>query len=108
MHPQTHFHIITEGNNGYIGVCSGCRQYNFVYKNILLIFLEDELINFLEWLNANRFSRNNYVQLCHGRDRVYTSPHSNLFLAFNDEELDEIAAMTAEVKLIIDAQKILR
>jgi hypothetical protein len=46
--------------------------------------------------------------LYHGRSKVFTSPHSNLFLAFNDEELDEIATMATEVKLILDAHNILK
>lgn len=107
MHTQSNFKILTQIDNGYIGVCDCCQQYNFVYKNLLIIFLEEELISFLDWLSSNRFSRDYLVTLYHGRNRVYASPHSNLYLAFSDAELDEIAAMTAEVKLILDAQKIL-
>jgi hypothetical protein len=107
MHDQTHFKILTQTANGYIGVCSCCYQFNFVYRNILAVFMEEELLNFLDWLNANRYSRDYFVTLYHGRNKVYASPHSNLFLAFNDIELDEIFEMSAEVKLMIEAQKIL-
>ena len=76
------FHILVECDNGYIGVCGCCYEYNFVYKNILLIFSQDELTRFCAWLLQHRFHENTYLPLPHGRTRVFTSPLSNLLWLF--------------------------
>lgn len=108
MHAQSQFKIISENANGYIGVCDCCQQYNFVFNNLFIVFQEDELLNFLDWLRYNRSSKECQMMLHNGRNKLYTSPHTNLFLAFNDEELDEIETMAGEVKLLLDARRILK
>src|SRR5688572_28350544 len=99
MHSPSEFKVISETNSSYIGYCECCLQYNFAFNNLLIVFSEDELINFLDWLQCNRSSTANELALPNGRTRVYSSPHGNLFLVFNDTELDEIDLMAAEVKL---------
>lgn len=108
MHAQSQFKIISENTKGYIGVCDCCHQYNFVFNNLFIVFQEDELLNFLDWLHYNRFSKECHTMLHNGRSKLYASPHSNLFIAFNDEELDEIETMASEVKLLLDAKRILQ
>ncbi|HYF68232.1 MAG TPA: DUF6686 family protein [Ohtaekwangia sp.] len=107
-HSQSSFRIISETAHGYIGKCECCHQYNFVFNNLLISFLEDELINFLDWLQGSRYSNDTCISLYNGRDRVYTSLHSNLFLTFSDGELNDIEQMTVEVKLMIEASHALR
>jgi hypothetical protein len=53
-----------------------------------------------------RSSRENFQPLPHGRDRIYSSPHSNLYLVFNDEELNELEELFAGVRLILEARRI--
>ncbi len=107
MHEQTSdFQILTDCANGYIGVCRCCQEFNFGYKTILITFQEEEMIQFFEWIIAGRTELNDSV-LPHGRNRVYSSPYGNLYLAFNDEELDEIAKLYAEVQLMMETRRIL-
>ncbi|MBX2965820.1 MAG: hypothetical protein KF845_06720 [Cyclobacteriaceae bacterium] len=101
------FRILSENEHGYIGQCLGCSEFNFVYKNILVTFSEDNLLNFGHWLLDNRNNPEFYFVLPNGRSRVYNSPIPNLFLAFNDAELDEVSQLFSEVKLLLEARKIL-
>lgn len=107
MHQSSAFTILTQHANGYIGVCECCQDFQVAYKTLLIIFREEELHNYFAWLLGNRHTRENFVPLPHGRDRVYASPHSNLFLVFNDTELDELASLYTETQLILEARKIL-
>ncbi len=106
-HADSHFSILTENDNGYIGVCMCCHEFNFAYKNILLTFQEEDMIRFFDWVIENRRNPQHYMPLQHNRARVYSSPHSNLFLAFNELELDEVSDLYNETRLILSAQKIL-
>jgi hypothetical protein len=102
------FKIISESDRGYIGKCSCCDQYNFVYNNLILVFNKVEMINFLDWLQQYRFSRDTHMTLYNGRNRIYSSPQTNLFFAFNESELEELQLMTAEVKLLVEVSDILK
>lgn len=109
MHQQdSPLSILAEGLNGYIGVCDCCHEFNFVYKNLLLAFRQDELVRFCEWLIENRYSRSTFLPLPHGRTRVYKSPLSNLFIAFYDDELDEVEQMFSQARLLIEARSIVQ
>jgi hypothetical protein len=108
IHNNSHFNIVAESKNGYVSVCECCYQYSFSFNNLLLVFGEEQMLNFFEWLMAYRYSRENYVSLPGGRDHIYSSPHTNLFLVYNDEELDEISALFAEVQLALEVRKILK
>ena len=90
MSEHPHFNVLAECRNGYIGVCECCHEYNFVYKNLFLIFSQDELIRFCEWVLSYRAHENTYLPLPHGRTRVYKSHLGNLYIAFRDDELDEV------------------
>lgn len=100
--------MVVESKNGYVSVCECCHQYSFSYNNLLLVFGEEQMLNFFEWLMAYRYSRENYVSLPGGRDRIYSSPNNNLFLVYNDEELDEIAALFGELQVVLEIRKILK
>jgi|SRR5688500_3217904 hypothetical protein len=108
MSEDTTFHILAECDNGYIGVCECCDEYNFVYKNILLIFSQEELSRFCAWLLQHRFHESTYLPLAHGRTRVFTSPLSNLFIAFREDELDEVDELFSQAKLVLDARDLLQ
>lgn len=109
MHQQeSPLSILAESENGYIGVCDCCHEFNFVYKNLLLAFRQDELVRFCEWLIAYRHHNETFLPLPHGRTRVYKSPLSNLFIAFYDEELDEVDTLFSQAKLVIEARTIIQ
>ncbi|MEJ0054659.1 MAG: hypothetical protein WDN75_02860 [Bacteroidota bacterium] len=48
------------------------------------------------------------MALPHGRGYVLSSPIHNLFMVYNDEELDAIEGLYAEVRLIMEAKRILK
>jgi hypothetical protein len=106
MHEKTSREIIAEGLNGYVSRCTCCQEFNVCYKNVLLVFDEDAMMRFFEWILENRTSRTNYQPLPHGRNRVYASPHSNLYLAYNDAEIDELEDLSVEVRLVLEARKL--
>jgi hypothetical protein len=106
-HKKSNFRILTECDHGYIGICDCCREFNFAYKNTLLTFQEDEMCRFFDWVIANRNSPEHYMPMQHGRSKVFSSPNSNLFLVYHDDELDEILLMYSQTKLMIEAQKVL-
>lgn len=107
MHQNPEFKIIAECREGYIGVCECCQEFNFAFKNVLLTFQEEEMIAFFEWMIAGRDSCENCTQLYHGRNRIFSGPHSNLFLVYNDEEMDEMIRMFHEVMVLIEARNLL-
>jgi hypothetical protein len=107
MHLKDKFKLLAEHEHGYIGMCECCREFNFAYKTVLLGFGEEEMLNFFEWVSSNRFNPDHYMMLQHGRSRIFTSPHSNLYLVFNDEEITDILGMYTEARLVLEAEKIL-
>lgn len=104
-HTDSHFKILAECPEGYIGVCECCREFNFAYKTILLSFQEDEMHQFFDWLNSR--TPEHYMPMRHGRNRIFSSPHSNLFLTFSDEEMTEIAQLYHQTEILLQAQRLL-
>src|SRR5690349_4147625 len=107
QHDETAFRVLAEGIDGYLGVCTCCRKFNFAYKTVLLSFQEDEMHRFFDWLITNSKNREHYAPLRHGRNHVFSSPHSNLFLTFNDQELEEIEALYHQAILLLQAEQLL-
>src|SRR5688572_29989506 len=106
-HKESYFRILAESDNGYIGECECCHEFNFAFKTVLLTFQEEELHQFFAWLISSWHSPECYMPLRHGRNRVFASPHSNLFLTYNDQELDEITHLYNETVILLEAQKAL-
>ena len=100
--------ILAECQNGYIGVCHCCHEYNFVYKNLLLAFRQDELVRLCEWLIEYRYHRETFLPLPHVRTRVFKSPLSNMFIAFHEEELDDVDQMFSQARLLFEAREIVQ
>jgi hypothetical protein len=108
MHKATsNFQVLAECDNGYIGVCSCCLEFNFAYKTVLLSFQEEEMTRFFDWLIDRRSCPKNYLPMRHGRNRIFSSPNSNLYLTYNDEELDEIIRLYNEARIVLETQRIL-
>lgn len=106
MHQSIGFEILAACENGYVSECSCCRDLNFAYKNILLAFPEDEMFRFLDWIIEFRYRPEAFQPLPHQRDRVYCSPLSNLFLAFNEPELQEIEVLLEQTRILIETRKL--
>jgi hypothetical protein len=96
QHQETTFRILVECSDGYIGTCTCCSEFNFAYKTVLVSFQEEEMHRFFDWLITNCETQEHYMPLRNGRNRVFSSPHSNLFLAFNDQELDEQGTLSPD------------
>lgn len=101
------FQIITQCNDGYIGYCECCGDFNLAYKTLLLVFQQDEMMRLLHWIEENRNNGDFLFPFPHGRDRIYRSPISNLYLLFNEAELDDLSNMAMESKLILEARKVI-
>jgi hypothetical protein len=108
MHESPGFQILSECVDGYISECTCCHEFNFVYKNIVLCFEQEELYRFLHWLLDTRYDPDSYFPMPHRRNRVYRSPLTNLCLAFNQEELEDIETLFAETQLVLEAQRVLK
>lgn len=106
-HTNTQFKIFAECANGYVGVCECCREYNFAYKTVLITFQEDEMHSFFDWVTTNRNSPNHYMPMRHVRNRVFSSPSSNLFLTFSEGELEEINQFYHETLILEQAKSAL-
>jgi hypothetical protein len=106
MHQRSNLEIITESLNGYVSRCLCCHGYNIGYKNVLLVFDEEAMLRFFDWVISNRQSLENYQPLPHGRNRIFSSPHSNLFLVYSDEEIDELADLFAEIQIVLEARRL--
>jgi hypothetical protein len=106
-HERSHFQILAECENGYIGICDCCEQMNFAYKNILLTFQHTGLCEFCTWLIECRSNPDYCYNLPHGRNHVYQSPMQNFFLVLSADELNEIERLYNETQLVIEARKLI-
>jgi len=104
---EDNFEILAECEEGYIGICRHCQEFNYSFKNILLTFQEQEMDNFFEWMIGCRQNGACEMVLPHGRGYVLSSPIHNLFIVYNDEEFDAIEKLYSEVRLMREAKKIL-
>ena len=105
MHKEA-YQVLSECANGYVGICTSCKEFNFAYKNVLLTFEEDTLLEFFTWLIEGRDNPRHLVELPHGRCNVYQSPMCNLFLIYTREELNEIEQLFMEVQIMLQARSI--
>ncbi len=108
IHHESSFQLLAECPNGYIGECTCCQKFNVAYKSILLTFAEENLCAFFEWILTARYDYESYWPMPHGRERVFTSPFSNLYLTFREDELDELAELYARTQLILEARNLVK
>lgn len=106
MHQQSSLDILAQCENGYVSQCDCCQDFNVTYKNVLLVFTEESMQRFFEWIFTYRTCRDNYQPLPHGRDRIYSGPHNNLFFVFNDHELDELCQLYTQSSIVLEARRI--
>ena len=101
------FNVLAENEHGYVGQCACCEEFNFAYKNLLITFSEEHLMSFFDWVLTNQDNPEFQYPLRHGRMHVYQSPVENLFVTFNEEELEDLQQLSTEVKLVLEARKII-
>lgn len=107
INESTNFQVLSECDDGYIGVCRCCWEFNFVFKNVLLTFQEPEMCEFFDWLLECRRNRTMVMPLPIGDRHVYRSPLYNMFLVYSEEELDLVEQLYTETKLILETIKII-
>ena len=101
------FNIIAECPRGYIGQCTGCKEYNFAFNNLLITFSEDHLVWFFDWVLQNRDNPDFHFLLANGQDRIYKSPLENLFITFNSNELEDMEILYGQLQIVWQARQIL-
>ena len=106
MHSESDREILAESAHGFVSRCPCCLEYNVAFKTVLLVFDEDAMLRFFEWVLSYRHSLENFHAFPHGRHHLYSSPHSNLFLVYSDQELDDLSVMFAEVQILLEARKL--
>ncbi|MCF0057858.1 DUF6686 family protein [Dyadobacter sp. CY356] len=110
MHDASHSHsslrILSQSKNGYIGQCSCCDHYNFVFGNVLFIFSEDGLSGFHAMLYDKHQFQSLDTALPHGRNHLLRSPIPNFMLSFNDDEVEEIKNLLQETLLALEIDRI--
>lgn len=110
MHGSTHEHsslrILSQSKNGYIGQCSCCGHYNFVFGNVLFMLSEDGLNGFHAVLYDESQFCTIDTALPHGRNHLLPLPIPNLMLSFNDEEVEEMKGLFQEALLALEIDQI--
>ncbi|MCW5911134.1 MAG: hypothetical protein KIT62_08675 [Cyclobacteriaceae bacterium] len=104
---ESPFQVLAECREGYIGLCSCCGELNFVYKNLLLTFQEAEFHHFFEWWFDQCDRQHYHITLLNGKTHFFTGPVPNMFLVYTKDELEEIKHLYTEVKLALDARRII-
>lgn len=107
INENNNFQILAECNDGYVGVCRCCWEFNFLFKNVLLTFQEPEMCDFFNWIIECRRNGSMMMPLPPGDRHVYRSPLYNFFIVYSEEELDEIEGLYAQVRLMLETIKIL-
>ncbi|SDM96149.1 DUF6686 family protein [Siphonobacter aquaeclarae] len=105
MHQHHCFRTLSQRENGYIGYCDSCQSYNVAYQNLLLVFNADDYQYFLEMLKER--TNMTYFPTTHGKEIMMRSPIMNLNILLAENELDDLIEMMDELRLLVDAQKIL-
>jgi hypothetical protein len=106
-HQDNGFRILSECADGYIGMCTCCREFNFAYKTILLSFQEEDMQRTFNWLIANGRTHKQSMPMRHGRRGILSSELSNLYLVFNKTDLEEIKVLFQQALLLLEVENVL-
>ena len=111
MHDDSHSYstlrILSQSDKGYIGRCTCCDHYNFVFGNILFLFSEDGLNGFRSLLYDQQHVHALESPLPNGKNVLLPSPIPNFMLSFTEEEMDEIKGLFQETMLALEVDRIL-
>lgn len=105
-HSYNSLRILSQSENGYIGQCSCCDHYNFVFGNALFIFTEDGLTGFHSVLYDKCYFQKLEEPLPHGKNHLLLSPIPNFMLSFDSDEMEEIKNLFQEALLALEIDKI--
>lgn len=110
MHDASHAYntlrVLSQSDNGYIGQCSCCDHYNFVFGNFLFIFTEDGLNGFNSVLYENDLFHSLETALPNGKCVLLPSPIPNFMLSFSKVEMTEIKGLFQETLLALEIERI--
>ena len=108
MHNKSkNFKILSVSQEGYVGVCTCCREFNLAYQNLLITFPEEGMVKFYHWLQEGMKNPDTSIELHHNKNRVFKGPAGNFYMTFNDEEIEVILNMIEEAMIVIEAKRIL-
>ena len=110
MHDASHSYsalrILSQSDNGYIGLCSCCGHYNFVFGNFLFVFTEHGLNGFHAVLYDKQHLHSLETSLPNGKTILLPSPIPNFMLSFNESEMEEIKGLFQETLLALEIDRI--
>lgn len=106
QHSYNSLRILSQTGRGYIGQCSCCDNYNFVFGNFLFIFTEDGLRSFQSILYDTCYMQQLDENLPHGKNYLLPSPIPNFMLSFDTSEVEEIKNLFQESFLTLEIDKI--
>ena len=110
MHEDSHSYnalrILSQSDNGYIGQCSCCDHYNFVFGNFLFIFTEEGLHGFHSVLYDKQHFHSLGKPLPNNKTILLPSPIPNFMLSFSETEMEEIKGLFQETLLAMEIDKI--
>ena len=99
--------VLATHPEGYVSRCEGCGQYTVAFRNVLLVFGEDDFL-FFNHVLTNRLGMWRVEDpLPHGKTWVLATPVNNLFLAFTVAEFGQLSDLLTEATLLIEARRIL-
>jgi hypothetical protein len=105
-HSYSKLRILSQSSNGYIGQCTCCDHYNFVFGNFLFIFTENGLNGFHAVLYDQQHVHALETPLPNGKRILFPSPIPNFMLSFTEEELEEVRGLFQETLLVMEVDRI--
>ncbi|KAA6432815.1 hypothetical protein FEM33_23240 [Dyadobacter flavalbus] len=98
--------ILSQSEHGYIGQCSCCDHYNFVFGNFLFIFTKSGLHGFHNVLYDKSQVQILEIPLPNGKEVILPSPIPNFMLSFSKSEIDEVKGLFQESLLALEIDRI--
>ncbi len=105
-HVYKSLRILSQTDNGYIGQCSCCDHYNFVFGNLIFIFSADGLSGFQSVLYDQTQLQLLDTPLPNKKNYILPSPIPNFMLSFDGEEIEEIKNLFQECLLTLEIDRI--
>lgn len=105
-HAYNALRILSQSDNGYIGQCSCCDHYNFVFGNLLFIFTEEGLNGFHTVLYDKMHFHSLEKPLPNNKTILLPSPIPNFMLSFSEAEMEEIKGLFQETLLVMEIDRI--
>ncbi|MCG8306637.1 MAG: hypothetical protein MI975_04540 [Cytophagales bacterium] len=100
--------ILIESDLFYIAQCHQCKKISLQYKNILVKFLPKYFYGFCNALERIEFKTMSVLSPQGKRQIVLNTGHHDIQFTFTDCEFDELRDVLQQVKIMLDAEKLLQ